>query len=84
MSALGQKRTLPRLNWMSALPPKADIAERNWDVRFVPKADIPSESRALALSAQWSKARVHFFRKELRLFPGGIVPAFVERVVMSL
>ena len=40
MSVLGQKRTLPRLNWMSALPPKADIAERNWDVRFVPKADI--------------------------------------------
>ena len=26
MSALGQKRTLQRIGWMSALPPKADIA----------------------------------------------------------
>jgi hypothetical protein len=28
MSALGQKRTLPRVQTMSALPPKADIAGR--------------------------------------------------------
>jgi hypothetical protein len=40
MSALGQKRTLPRLRVMSALPPKADIAGRQLDVRFVPITDI--------------------------------------------
>jgi hypothetical protein len=39
MSALGQKRTLMRLDPMSALPPKADIAERDYHVRFVPIAD---------------------------------------------
>ena len=40
MSALGQKRTLPRLRVMSAIPPKADIAGRQLDVRFVPITDI--------------------------------------------
>jgi hypothetical protein len=39
MSALGQKRTLRRVQTMSAIPPKADIAEDDWDVRFVPIAD---------------------------------------------
>jgi hypothetical protein len=33
MSALGQKRTLTRLDPMSALPPKADIPEPGSDVR---------------------------------------------------
>ena len=33
MSALGQKRTFRRLQFMSAIPPKADIAERGWHVR---------------------------------------------------
>jgi hypothetical protein len=40
MSALGQKRTLPRVGRMSALPPKADIGESNENVRFVPQADM--------------------------------------------
>ena len=40
MFALGQKRTLKRLQPMSALPPKADRAEHDWDVRFVPITDI--------------------------------------------
>jgi hypothetical protein len=45
MSALGQKRTFPRVRPMSALPPKADIEGRQFDVRFVPKADIdPNQS----------------------------------------
>jgi hypothetical protein len=45
MSALGQKRTLPRSNGLSALPPKADIGSAHWDVRFVPKADITQSSK---------------------------------------
>jgi hypothetical protein len=40
MSALGQNRTLKRLQPMSALPPKADIRLRRRHVRFVPTADI--------------------------------------------
>jgi hypothetical protein len=40
MSALGQKRTLMRLDPMPTLPPKADMAGRQLDVRFVPEADI--------------------------------------------
>jgi hypothetical protein len=39
MSALGQKRTLAYVGYLSALPPKANIAERHHHVRFVPKAD---------------------------------------------
>src|ERR1700746_2482690 len=35
------------------------------------------------LCAQWSKARANLFYKELRLFPSGIVPAFIERVVIN-
>jgi hypothetical protein len=46
MSALGQKRTLPRSNGMSALPPKADIGRQPLDVRFVPKADMLYASQA--------------------------------------
>jgi hypothetical protein len=42
MSALGQKRTFPRVGPMSALPPKANIGELLCDVRLVPKADIAS------------------------------------------
>jgi hypothetical protein len=42
MSALGQKRTLGKVQLMSALPPKADIRCRDRYVRFVPKADICS------------------------------------------
>jgi hypothetical protein len=33
MSALGQKRTLVQVGFMSALPPKADIAEGDRHVR---------------------------------------------------
>jgi hypothetical protein len=40
MSALGQKRTLKRLEPMSALPPKADIGTQSRNVRFGSKADI--------------------------------------------
>jgi hypothetical protein len=53
MSALGQKRTLKRLQPMSALPPKADIAQRDCHVRFVPKADIALQS--ITSSARASK-----------------------------
>src|SRR5215469_11994261 len=42
MSALGQKRTLRKVQSMSALPPKADMADAMRNVRFVPKADIIS------------------------------------------
>jgi hypothetical protein len=38
MSALGQKRTLRRVQTMSALPPKADISAFLSDVRFTPKS----------------------------------------------
>jgi len=40
MSALGQKRTLTFVGFMSALPPKADIGTHSSDVRFVPIADM--------------------------------------------
>src|SRR5947208_15366548 len=32
------------------------------------------------LCAQWSEAGANLFYKELRLFPGCIVPAFIERI----
>src|SRR5215469_7588911 len=37
MSALGHKRTFPRVSPMSTLPPKA-VDQQGCDVRFVPKA----------------------------------------------
>jgi len=40
MSALGQKRTLKRLQSMSALPPKADIAERDMSALLLPQLAI--------------------------------------------
>jgi hypothetical protein len=40
MSALGQKRTLTRLDPMSALPPKADTGPAFRNVRYVPLTDI--------------------------------------------
>ena len=39
MSALGQKRTLTKVEAMSALPPKADITERNSHIRSVLMVD---------------------------------------------
>jgi hypothetical protein len=44
MSALGQKRTLERIQSMSALPPKADVDHHGRDVCFVPQGDIGSPS----------------------------------------
>ena len=41
MSALGHKRTLRDVRFMSALPQKRTSIERVGDVRFVPKTDIP-------------------------------------------
>src|SRR6516165_10022811 len=59
MSALGQKRTLKRLQSMSALPPKADIAECDW--RGVPIGDSGSAaSESITSLAALSR----------RLFPG--------------
>jgi hypothetical protein len=49
MSALGQKRTLIRLDLMSALPPKADIPKRRLDVRFVPKADSCAAAKTVSI-----------------------------------
>jgi len=47
MSALGQKRTVPRIRPMSALPPKADIVQHGGNVCFVPEADSCTAARAL-------------------------------------
>jgi len=44
MSALGQKRTFPRVNFMSALPPKADIRHRDWPNVCATSA-LPSQAK---------------------------------------
>src|SRR6185295_1534249 len=44
---------------------------------------VPSSSALRRLFAQRPEARPNFFRKQLRLFPGGKVPAFRECVEMD-
>src|SRR6266478_862021 len=48
-----------------------------------PRLRWPAPWRPAPLIVQWYEARAHFFRKELRLFPGREVPAFWEPVVMN-
>ena len=64
MSALGQKRTLADVGFISALPPKADIGSVLSDVRFVPKADIRWQSGQLQRPSRESIAVRNFARVE--------------------
>jgi tripartite-type tricarboxylate transporter receptor subunit TctC len=47
MSALGQKRTLRKVQSMSALLPKADMVEHDRDVRFVPLGKVTGSPQAV-------------------------------------
>ena len=47
MSALGQKRTWPRLVVMSALPPKADMCGATTNVCFGPIADSCGATKSI-------------------------------------
>jgi hypothetical protein len=66
MSALGHKRTLAHVYFMSALPPKADIHRRGCDVRFVPEADIGPESCHRDVTARRSLRAVNRGCRRLR------------------
>src|SRR5215472_16404731 len=82
---------------MATLPARFSLHESiaGWLARISARSKYSSLSRPIACSpgnpgsaglplrAQWSKARANLFYKEFRLFPGRIVPAFIEFAVID-